>query len=58
MTAALPKGWSVNEFREPKFADNGNRLYFSSSPIAPKPTKDTLTPGRRKSENGCLELDR
>ncbi|MDB5243271.1 MAG: peptidase, partial [Spirosoma sp.] len=48
LTAALPKGWSVNEFREPKFADDGNRLYFSSSPIAPKPTRDTLTPDDEK----------
>ncbi len=48
LTAALPKGWSVNEFREPKFADDGKRLYFSTSPIAPKPTKDTLTPEDEK----------
>ena len=44
LTKALPKGWSVNEFREPKFSDNGQRLYFSSAPVAPRPTKDTLTP--------------
>ena len=48
LTKALPKGWSVNEFREPKFADNGQRLYFSTSPIPPKPTKDTLTPDDEK----------
>jgi dipeptidyl aminopeptidase/acylaminoacyl peptidase len=47
-TAALPKGWSVNEFREPKFADDDSRLYFSTSPIPPKPTKDTLTPDDEK----------
>ena len=47
-TKALPKGWSVNEFREPKFADDGKRLYFSTSPIPPKPTKDTLTPDDEK----------
>lgn len=47
-TNVLPKGWSVNEFREPKFADDGKRLYFSTSPIAPKPTKDTLTPDDEK----------
>ena len=46
--SALPKGWSVNEFREPKFADNGKRLYFSTSPIPPKPTKDSLTPDDEK----------
>ncbi|WP_080057325.1 alpha/beta hydrolase family protein [Spirosoma aerolatum] len=45
---ALPKGWSVNEFREPKFAEDGKRLYFSTSPIPPKPTKDTLTPDDEK----------
>ena len=48
LTSALPKGWSVNEFREPTFADDGKRLYFSTSPIAPKPTKDTLTPDDEK----------
>ena len=48
LTRALPKGWSVNEYREPKFADDGKRLYFSTSPIAPKPTKDTLTPDDEK----------
>jgi len=48
LTSALPKGWSVNEFREPKFADDGKRLYFSTSPIPPKPTKDTLTPDDEK----------
>ncbi|GAB3558057.1 S9 family peptidase [Spirosoma fluminis] len=48
LTKALPKGWSVNEFREPKFSDDGRRLYFSSSPIPPKPTKDTLTPDDEK----------
>ncbi|MCK8492806.1 prolyl oligopeptidase family serine peptidase [Spirosoma sp. RP8] len=47
-TKALPKGWSVNEFREPKFSEDGKRLYFSSSPIPPKPTKDTLTPDDEK----------
>ena len=48
LTSALPKGWSVNEYREPKFADDGSRLYFSTSPIPPKPTKDTLTPDDEK----------
>ncbi|GAB2544491.1 S9 family peptidase [Spirosoma aerophilum] len=48
LTQALPKGWSVNEFREPKFSDDGTRLFFSTSPIAPKPTKDTLTPDDEK----------
>lgn len=48
LTKSLPKGWSVNEFREPKFADDGKRLYFSTSPIPPKPTKDTLTPDDEK----------
>ena len=48
LTPALPKGWSVNEYREPTFADDGKRLYFSTSPIAPKPTKDTLTPEDEK----------
>ena len=48
LTTALPKGWSVNEFREPKFADDGKRLYFSTSPIPPQPTKDTLTPDEEK----------
>ncbi|GAB3774408.1 prolyl oligopeptidase family serine peptidase [Spirosoma horti] len=48
LTKALPKGWSVNEYREPKFSDDGTRLYFSTSPIAPKPTKDSLTPEDEK----------
>ena len=48
LTKALPKGWSVNEFREPKFSDDGKRLYFSTAPISPKPTKDTLTPDDEK----------
>ncbi|GAB4027685.1 S9 family peptidase [Spirosoma koreense] len=48
LTAALPKRWSVNEFREPKFSEDGKRLYFSTSPIPPKPTKDTLTPDDEK----------
>ncbi|GAB3225622.1 S9 family peptidase [Spirosoma arcticum] len=48
LTSALPKGWSVNEYREPTFADDGKRLYFSTSPIAPKPIKDTLTPDDEK----------
>ncbi|GAB3032040.1 S9 family peptidase [Spirosoma pulveris] len=48
LTASLPKRWSVNEYREPKFSDDGKRLYFSTSPIAPKPTKDTLTPDDEK----------
>ncbi|GAB3950294.1 prolyl oligopeptidase family serine peptidase [Spirosoma harenae] len=48
LAKVLPKGWSVNEFREPKFSDDGKRLYFSTSPIPPKPTKDTLTPDDEK----------
>lgn len=48
LASALPKGWSVNEFREPKFSDDSKRLYFATSPIAPKPTKDTLTPDDEK----------
>ncbi|WP_077922728.1 prolyl oligopeptidase family serine peptidase [Spirosoma sp. 209] len=48
LTKALPSRWSVNEYREPKFSDDGSRLYFSTSPIAPKPTKDTLTPDDEK----------
>ncbi|WP_461086423.1 S9 family peptidase [Spirosoma flavus] len=48
LTAGLPKRWSVNEYREPKFADDGKRLYFATSPIPPKPTKDTLTPDDEK----------
>ena len=48
LTKSLPKGWSVNEFREPKFADDGKQLYFSTSPVAPKATKDTLTPDDEK----------
>ncbi|WP_080240530.1 S9 family peptidase [Spirosoma rigui] len=48
LTTTLPKGWSVNEYREPRFADDGKRLYFSTSPIAPKPVKDTLTPDDEK----------
>ena len=47
-TRALPTGWAVNEYREPKFSEDGTRLYFSTSPVAPKPTKDTLTPDDEK----------
>lgn len=47
LTPGMPKGWSVNEFREPKFNESGD-LYFASSPIPPKPTKDTLTPDDEK----------
>ena len=47
-TRALPTGWAVNEYREPKFSDDGSRLYFSTSPVATKPTKDTLTPDDEK----------
>ncbi|GAB3560950.1 prolyl oligopeptidase family serine peptidase [Spirosoma luteolum] len=48
LTQGVPKGWAVNEFREPKFSDDGKRLYFSTAPIAPRPTKDTLTPEDEK----------
>ena len=48
LTTALPKGWSVNEYREPKFSDDGKRLYFSTTPIPPKSTRDTLTPDDEK----------
>lgn len=48
LTKTLPNRWAVNEYREPKFSDDGKRLYFSTSPIAPKPTKDTLTPDDEK----------
>lgn len=47
-TKALPGQWTANEYREPKFSDDGTRLYFSTSPIAIKPTKDTLTPDDEK----------
>jgi len=45
---ALPSRWTVNEFREPRFSEDGSRLYFSTSPIAIKPSKDTLTPDDEK----------
>ncbi|MBC3786708.1 S9 family peptidase [Spirosoma utsteinense] len=48
LTKALPNRWTVNEYREPKFSDDGRRLYFSTSPIAVKPAKDTLTPDDEK----------
>ncbi len=48
LTSSLPKRWTVNEYREPKFSDDGTRLYFSTSPIAIKPSKDTLTPDDEK----------
>ncbi|MBO0948964.1 S9 family peptidase [Fibrella forsythiae] len=44
----LPNRWTANEFREPKFSDDGTRLYFSTSPIGIKPIKDTLTPDDEK----------
>ncbi|CCH55454.1 peptidase S9 prolyl oligopeptidase active site domain protein [Fibrisoma limi BUZ 3] len=48
VSKALPKGWSANEFREPKFSDDGTRLYFSTAPIPPRARKDTLTPDDEK----------
>ena len=48
LTKTLPNRWTVNEFREPKFSDDGTRLYFSTSPIGLKSTKDTLTPDDEK----------
>jgi dipeptidyl aminopeptidase/acylaminoacyl peptidase len=48
LTSTLPKRWTVNEYREPKFSDDGKRLYFSTAPIAIKPSKDTLTPDDEK----------
>ncbi|GAB3751869.1 hypothetical protein GCM10028817_15590 [Spirosoma pomorum] len=46
--SALPKGWTVNEYREPVFTADGKRLFFSTSPIAPKSVKDSLTPDDEK----------
>lgn len=48
LTKSLPTRWTVNEYREPKFSDDGTRLYFSTSPVAVKPLKDTLTPEDEK----------
>ncbi|MBC8153084.1 MAG: PD40 domain-containing protein, partial [Bacteroidetes bacterium] len=47
-TATLPNHWSVNEFSAPRFSDDGQRLYFSTSPIAQRARKDTLTPDDEK----------
>ena len=48
LTSAMPKGWSVNEFMNPRFSEDGQRLYFSSAPIPQKARKDTLTPDDEK----------
>lgn len=45
---ALPKKWSVNEFMNPRFSEDGQRLYFASSPIPQRAVKDTLTPDDEK----------
>lgn len=47
-TATLPNHWSVNEFSTPRFSDDGQRLYFSTSPVAQRSKKDTLTPDDEK----------
>lgn len=47
-TAALPKGWSVNEYAPVRFANDGRRLYFATSPVPPRLRKDTLTPDDEK----------
>lgn len=47
-TSTLPKGWSVNEFAPVRFSDDGKRLYFATSPVPPRPKKDTLTPDDEK----------
>lgn len=47
-TTALPKGWSVNEFAPVRFSEDGQRLYFATSPIPPRAKKDTLTPDDEK----------
>ena len=45
---ALPKGWSVNEYAPVRFSDDGQRLYFATSPVPPVVRKDTLTPDDEK----------
>lgn len=47
-TSTLPKGWSVNEYAPVRFSDDGQRLYFATSPIPPRAKKDTLTPDDEK----------
>ncbi|WP_044129399.1 S9 family peptidase [Rudanella lutea] len=47
-TGALPKGWSVNEFAPVRFSEDGQRLYFATSPVPPLIRKDTLTPDDEK----------
>lgn len=47
-TTTLPNHWSVNEFSTPKFSDDGQRLYFSTSPVAMRSRKDSLTPDDEK----------
>ncbi|MEZ0484251.1 S9 family peptidase [Fibrella aquatica] len=48
VSSALPSKWTMNEYREPRFSEDGTRLYFSTSPTALKVTKDTLTPDDEK----------
>ncbi|GAB2773785.1 prolyl oligopeptidase family serine peptidase [Rhabdobacter roseus] len=40
-TALYPQGWSVSEYRTPRFSDDGRRLYFGTSPLAALSLKDT-----------------
>ncbi|WP_247234930.1 prolyl oligopeptidase family serine peptidase [Telluribacter sp. SYSU D00476] len=40
-TKAYPAGWSVSEYREPRFSDDGRRLYFGTAPLALASLKDT-----------------
>lgn len=47
-TTTLANHWSVNEFSTPRFSDDGQRLYFATSPVAQRSRKDTLTPDDEK----------
>lgn len=40
-TKAYPAGWSVSEYREPRFSDDGRRLYFGTAPLVLASLKDT-----------------
>ncbi|GAA4404930.1 prolyl oligopeptidase family serine peptidase [Nibrella viscosa] len=47
-TTSLPKGWTVNEFTTPRFAEDGGWLYFATAPKPVPARKDTLTPDDEK----------
>ncbi len=40
-TKTLPRYYTPSDYRQPKFSDDGNRLYFGAAPLATPSQKDT-----------------